>query len=479
MPIWVLATDGVIRVTLFLHVIYRRRPVSVTLAWLVLIALVPIISVVAYLMIGESRLGVHRAKQYEAFTKKLELEALKLWEERGYLATDILGTAQTARLGVTSGSLPAMRGSRLGLIGDDLEMLALLVQDIDAATDHVHIVTYIWTHDAGATRVAEALIRAAKRGVVCRVLVDGVGSWKFIGGPLWCRMREGGVNMLEALPVNWFRRPFARVDLRNHRKIAVIDGRIGYCGSQNIHDTTFRSSKWRRTGPWIDASVRVVGPAAQALGVTFLRDWCLDTSETMTDVARYLPPLEPGAAPDQILQVLPSGPGRTPKAIHEAVLTIIYSAREEVVMTSPYFVPDEALLSALTSAAARGVKVTVVLPHRSDSPLVAAASRSFYVDLLDAGVSIWHHMPGLLHAKTLTMDGKIGLIGSANMDARSFFLNFEATMFVYDNDFTKELLNLQQTYIAKSREIVPKRWHERKWWEVLRDNTVQLLGPLL
>lgn len=478
-PIWLEITDIAIRVVLGLYVVYRRRPVAVTLAWLVIIAFLPIVAVFVYLMVGDTPLGVRRARQYEAFTKDLERQALALWKERGWETETGTDHARLARFGTKVWGLPPMRGNRLRLLRDNNTMLDSLVADIDGAKDHVHMVFYIWVEDTCGRRVGEALMRAKARGVECRVLVDGVGSWAFINGPLWNQMRGAGVQLLEALRVNWIRRPFARLDLRNHRKITVVDGRIGYCGSQNIHDTGFKSPRWKRAGRWVDASVRVEGPSAQALGVTFLRDWQLDSDETITDIVRYLPPIEVDAAKGRLVQVVPSGPGPTPQAIHQALLTLIYSAETDLVMTTPYFVPDEALLSALVAAATRGVKVRLVMPRASDSMIVAIASRSYYVDLLAAGVRIWHYTGGLLHAKVMSVDGNVAMVGSTNMDARSFFLNFEITLFVYDTAFTADLRALQMHYLESSHEVLLDRWRKRRWWVTLRDNAVQLLGPLL
>lgn len=480
LPIWLYIIDWVLRIALAVHVIMRRRPVAVSLAWLALLLALPILSIFIYALVGETRLGIHRAKRHEAMTKKLDEQAIGLWHHR-HLDTEAIGEefSQIARYGTAVAGLPPLRGNRLTLLPDNESMLAALERDIDAALSHVHLLYYIYLADTAGTAVGDALIRAVRRGVACRLLVDGVGSRAFLKSKLCDRMREGGVQVVEALPVNLLRRPFARVDLRNHRKIAVFDGKIAYCGSQNITDTAFRSHKWRNTGQWIDASVRVDGPAAQALAVTFLRDWQLDSVEDITDVSQFLPNPSQHEDHDCVVQVVPSGPGPTPEAIHQALLTLIYSSREEIIMTTPYFVPDQATLESLRAAAARGVAVTLVMPRVSDSPLVAAASRSHYLDLLESGVRIKHYERGLLHAKTVTIDRKVGLIGSTNFDQRSFFLNFEATLFIYDDDFASVLRFMQVGYMHDAEDVDLIAWRNRSWWASLRDNSAQLLGPLL
>lgn len=483
-----LALQIATQLVLIVRVVMARRPVTATLAWLAVLILVPVVGIAVYLLIGENRLGSLRLRRYKALTKGLEEQAMAMWKHQHAAVgrfNDQWG--HIARFGTAATGFPPLRGNRLSLLNDAEGMLDALVADVDAAESHVHLLTYIWMPGGHATKVVDALIRAAARGVQCRVLVDAVGSKRFLRSADADRLRRGGVRLVAALPANPVRMLFARIDLRNHRKIAVIDGHTAYVGSQNITDSSFRSTPLRRTGPWIDATLRIVGPASQALAIVFLRDWILDSREELHDLRPFLPEL-PQAAPgsgtaDSIAQIVPSGPGGAgggePDAIHQALLTTIYSAREELLMTTPYFVPDEATRMALQSAAMRGVRVTLVMPSVSDSPLVAAASRSHYLDLLESGVRIMHYRNGLLHAKTITVDRQIALIGSANLDARSFWLNFEITAFIYDDDFASQVRFMQADYLAHSTEVELAAWQNRSSLAVFRDNTAQLLGPLL
>lgn len=479
-PLWLLIVDWLLRLALAVHVVMRRRPVAASLAWLTVILFVPFLGVLVYFLVGEIRLGSRRAKKYERLTKGLEAEAFKLLTQRRFVQQEVgPEAASIAEFGAAVSGLPPLRGNQLTLLPDNDAVLAALEQDIRSATDHIHMLYYIWSDDGAGRRISVALIAAAKRGVRVRVLVDGAGSSPFLSSSLVDEMREGGVSVVEALPVSLWRIPFARIDLRNHRKIAVFDGKVAYCGSQNICDSNYRPRARPRKGKWIDATVRVHGPAAQALAVTFLRDWHLDSEEELGDIGRFLPPITPGEDAESIVQVIPSGPGPTPQAIHQAFLTTIYLAREELILVTPYFVPDEAMMEALCAAATRGVHVVLVIPEKSDAPLVAAAARSHYLDLLEAGVEVWEHRGGLLHAKTLTMDGRVGLIGTTNMDQRSFFLNFEVTMFIYDDDFASVMRFMQMDYLNKSRRVFLDEWRKRPSWHILRDNAAQLLGPLL
>jgi cardiolipin synthase len=435
-----------------------------------------------YLLVGENRLGSRRIRRYEAVSKGVEQQAAAVWKQE-HAATDEFDQewGHVARFGSAVSGMPPLRGNRLTLVHSSEEMLDSLTRDIDAAKSHVHILTYIWMPGGKPVDVVDALLRAATRGVQCRVLVDAVGSKKFLRCPDCRRLVPGGVKVVIALPVNPFRLLLARLDLRNHRKIVVIDGRLAYAGSQNIADSTFRSNRFRRTGPWIDATLRIDGPAAQALATVFLRDWMMDADEEFGDLGPYFPQLDVGPEDEgnSVVQIVPSGPGLSPMAIHQALLTTIYAAREELIMTTPYFVPDEATRTALQTAAMRGVRVTLVMPSVSDSPLVAAASRSHYLDLLESGVRIMHFRHGLLHAKTVTIDRRIALIGSANFDARSFWLNFEVTAFIYDDNFASVVRFMQLDYLSHSYEVELHDWRRRPSWQVFRDNVAQLWGPLL
>ena len=518
LPTWIplvaFLVDWALRLSLAAVIIVRRRPVATSLAWLAVLMFVPVIGLVAYVLVGENRLGSRRIRRYEALTKGIHQEAVRIWHHRHSEPDHSQERYDPiARYGTNATGFPALRNNRLTCLNSAEDFLDCVCEDIACAKSHVHILTYIWQVGGGARsadgqprmtagdRVGQALIEAARRGVCCRVLVDAVGSSAFLRSELAGRMRQSGIQVVAALPANVFRSLFQRLDLRNHRKIIVVDGVIGYAGSQNITDDTFRSKPRRQTGPWIDSSLRVQGPAVYALQAVFLRDWMLDSDVPIGALDQYIPPLppftpaprpEPGARTSSttsvqseapcVVQVIPSGPGgggQAPQAIHQAMLTTIFAAHEELVMTTPYFVPDDATRSALMAAATRGVSVTLVMPKVSDSRLVASASRSHYLDLLESGVRILHYRKGLLHAKTMTVDRNIAIIGSANMDARSFWLNFEVTLFVYDDDFGSVVRFMQTQYIADSDEVHLDEWRKRSLWETFRDNAAQLLGPLL
>lgn len=475
--------DICLRATMFVVVVsHRKRPVPTTQAWLVLVLVLPFIGSILYLFFGEIRLGARRLKEYRTLTTEVEPLAIAKWWEKKLTARSPFTREglfdPVAKDATALGGFPPLIGNRLELIGDTDELLRRVAKDIDEARSFVQMLYYIWMDGGLANEVVEALIRAAKRGVDCKVLVDAMGSKAFIKGEGPRRLREAGVRVHVALPMGIFRSFVSRLDLRNHRKIAVIDGTCAYCGSQNLTDTTFHFRKRKHLGPWIDASVRVEGPAVQALTVTFLRDWAMEEDAPVTLDDKVLPPA-PTPESGAIVQVVPTGPRPDVAAMRESVLMALYAARQEVVITTPYFVPDEATMAALTSAARRGVATTVLVPRVIDSKIVALAAQSHFEELIEAGVRVlWFHA-GLLHSKAMTVDGAFSMIGSANLDMRSFWLNFEVTLLVYDHAFTGELRALQEGYIQKSERIEITRWRKRPFAVRALESVIRLFGGVL
>jgi len=470
-----LITDWVIRIAIVSAVMARRRHVSASLAWIAVVLFLPIVGLVAYLLVGESRLGRRRAHRYHAAAGEVQPAARALWTHR---FLDWTGERERyrsiARYGLAAAGSPPVSGNRVELIAESDGFLSSLARDIDEAQHHVHLQTYIFQPGEATGGVVGALERAAGRGVTCRVLADAVGSKHFFRSALPGRLRDAGVLVEAALPANPLRMLFARIDVRNHRKVAVIDSRLAYAGSQNLAGPEFAANV--RVGPWVDATLRMQGPAAHALQSVFLCDWLVE-SDAPLDPPSFFPEID--EAGDSVVQIVPSGLGLAPHAIHESIMTTIYSARDELVMTTPYFVPGEEVVGALKAAAMRGVAVTLVMPARVDAPLVRAAGFAYYHELLETGITIRHYRPGMLHSKTITVDHELAAVGSANFDLRSFMLNFEVTTLVYDSDFASLLRTLQQRYIDESDEVELDRWRRRAVARRVADNAAQLVAPLL
>ncbi len=453
----------------------KGRSPAVRLAWIVLIIALPFIGSLSYLLLGTTRLGRKRIRRHATIVAEipasLEAHAPELEKIIGRVPKAYQSIANLAE---AVGASMVVGGNHAELLSETEKLLETLVADIDAAEDHCHLLYYIVLDDQAGQAICGALQRAAGRGVTCRLLVDAVGSKAFLKSSLPGSLRGAGVEVVAALPVNIIRSAFARMDIRNHRQVAVIDGRIGYLGSQNIAEASFAPKP--EFAPWVDASVRVEGPVVHDLQALFVQDWYMDTDASL---AYMLGSPVCNADNTMPVQIMATGPNFDSLALRELLQTAVFAAREELVLTTPYFAPDEATEAAICIAALRGVQTHLVVPAQNDSKMVAAASRSRYQRLQAAGVNIHEFKGGLLHAKTITIDKATAMIGSANLDRRSLDLNFEVSMLVYDSDFASQLRFLQSSYMTKST-VLPSHaaadWplHERLW-----NNAMGLISPLL
>jgi cardiolipin synthase len=476
--ICVFLVDLVIRLGLSARVIMRRLPVGVSLAWLFIVLVFPFAGAVTYLFIGEARLGRFRALRAAQLRKPFHRWMAQIERKEPIDWSNCPAAEAIARMCESGMHIPPLPGNQLTLLCDYETTLQSLVNDIDAAQQTCHLEFYIW-HPGGSTEeVVAALIRAAARDVTCRVLLDDVGSREFLRSAHTPRLRSAGVMVLAALRAQLWRVFFVRFDLRLHRKIVVIDGRIAYTGSLNLADPRYFKQNLG-IGEWVDAMVRVQGPAVEPLAITFLGDWALESresTETLRQTAGIHRDVPQGTAP---VQVIPSGPAHGVGVIEDILIATIYSAQRRLILTTPYFVPDESLLKALTSAARRGVDVTLIMPAKVDLKLAQWAEQASQGDLLAAGVRVLLFEGGLLHTKSVSVDGAFSLFGSLNMDPRSLHLNFEITLAIYDSAFTGALEGLQQTYAARSRTLSPENWRSRPRIDRFLENAARLVGPLL
>jgi cardiolipin synthase len=471
----ILAAHWLIAIGLSLRVIARKLPVGVSLAWLAVVLSVPFAGAAAYLLFGGKRLGGDRVARQEALRASVETD-LALLRESPSAISPAAGTAgeQLHRQTLKITNVPALRGNRTVLLHDYGSFFDSLITDIDGASDFCHLAFYIWCRGGRADDLAQSLLRARSRGVRCRILIDAVGSKPFLKGKEIRSLREAGVEVVAALPPS-FRR---RADLRNHRKIALVDGRVGYTGSQNLVDPRYFKQD-SGVGEWVDAVVRLEGPAVSALATVFELDWSVETGAPFEAPESVQDPIDGDSEAGTLIQVVPSGPGHFPDSIRRLLLTAIYSARKSLTLTTPYFVPDEAVLTALLSAAARGVEVTLILPAKNDSLLVRYAGVAYYSELMEAGVRIALFQGGLLHTKSMVIDGELSLFGSVNLDMRSFWLNFEISLFVYGRDFAESLAELQRDYLDRSSQLDPEAWRKRPAPRRFLEDAARLVGPLL
>ncbi len=447
---------------------------SARLAWVTVISALPGVGIAAYFLFGEIRL--ERAKRERMREVRNQLLAAQASSPDQPLTLQGPAIPSFAAGHATSGFIP-VAGNRLTLLPEGDAMMEDMFTAIDAAQDHVHVLFYIWLPDITGTRMADSLCRAARRGVACRVLVDDHGARRLIRSPLWRQMQGAGVALERAAPVG---NPlvsllFRRLDLRNHRKIVVVDNRISWVGSRNCADAAFAIKP--RFAPWVDILMRLEGPVVRQQQAVFLHDWMTHHAEDLSALLSTDAP-EPKAGP-VIAQVIASGPDDVYTTPSDAMRAMIYAATDHLFLTTPYYVPDQALHTALCSAAERGVRVDLILPARNDSLIVGAASESLYPDLLRAGVRIHLFEQGLIHSKIVTVDGLFGMIGTANLDHRSFDLNYENSLMFQSAEVIAALDARQHSYITRARTIEGddvQRWSALRR---LRNNTVALASPLL
>ncbi|WP_414474815.1 cardiolipin synthase [Microvirga sp. M2] len=465
-----LMSEWIIRL-LMLVIIPSRRSPEAAKGWLLFGFFLPWPALALYLLIGRPDYPKWRRTQFARLPHVLKGEVARVRELHARQEPNLPpNLAQAARLVQNLGHFPALNGNGADLLTQYDQTLERIAADIDAATDHVHLLFYIFADDASGRMIIASLARAVERGVVCRVLIDALGSHAW--APQVIKALEGaGVTAHLVLPVRLLRRRSIRADLRNHRKIAVIDGQIGYVGSQNIVDADFNPRVTNQ-----ELVVRVCGPVVLELQAVFVADWFLETDQVLKGPGLFPDPVRGG---EVVAQALPSGPDYPTAGIERVIEAFIHGAREKVVITTPYFIPSETLLHALETAVLRGVEVHIVLSKPVDQMLVHLAQRSYYTELLEAGIKIHLYRDKLLHAKHLSIDRDISLIGSSNMDMRSFTLNSEISLVLFDRELTARLIGEQARYFASSDLLLGEQWKTRSFARKIIENIARLLTPLL
>ena len=447
------------------------------LAWFMVMLFAPYVGVTLYLLFGEISLGrtVHQ-RHDEIFAKLRTMAAGSLGSCDQNLEGNVETEYQTAFRAASVDGFETTLGNKAELLADAATARSRFIEDIDNATESVQCLFYIWLDDNTGRNVAAALARASRRGVVVHAMADGLGSRKFVRSKYWREMRDAGVKLSVALPMKWVVDTilFSRLDLRNHRKISVIDSSITWCGSQNCADPEFLVKA--KYAPWVDIMLRLKGPVVAQNKLLFASDWLLNSDEEVpASFAMKATEIE-GGFPAQIFA---DGPTDRRGATPQLFATLLTLARKEVVISTPYFVPNSTVLDAICAAAIRATDVTMIFPKRNDSWVVAAASHGYYRQLLEHGVKIFEFRGGLLHSKTFTIDRKLSLIGSTNLDLRSFDLNYENDILLRDDAMTQLIYNRQQEYIAESDPVTLEdvnawTYHRRIW-----NNVVATIGPIL
>ncbi|GBH31082.1 cardiolipin synthase A/B [Sphingobium xenophagum] len=444
------------------YVPLRKTPAA-AVSWLLLIAFLPVPGLFIFLAIGRTKTSTWRRDRFAAIAPDLHRLAAQL--RQGIPAVGY--TEQVAGLAEAIGHMPAVAGNSLELIADYEDLIRRLIADIDDANRSVHLLAYIFADDQAGTMVIDALARAAERGVSCRVLVDPVGSSRWFRR-INQRLRASGVNVRASMPLapvyRWTRR-----DLRNHRKLYLIDGRIGYVGSQNLVDPDFIKGIVNT-----EIMARVTGPAVASCEAVFASDWQIETQESLAEAIKV-----PESTGKSVLQIMPSGPDYGDEGYRSLLLSLLYMARHHVRIVTPYLIPDDAVLAAFKALNQRGVEVELVISTVGDHPIVRLAQSSYYQELAQAGVMLQVFAGGLLHAKTVTIDDHTAVIGSANLDIRSFVLNDEVSLIIYDRVSVQAVASVLDEFVSKTVPFNMERWQQRGAVLRLAANVARLASPVL
>ena len=477
---WLLALflfDLSIRIAAIIIIPRNRRPTS-AMAWLLAIYFIPIVGVLLFLLIGNPRLPRKKRQQQEQINT-----ALRENGENVSVGTLRPGAPAWFRglvdLNTNLGAMPLTGDNQATLISEYQASLDAMAEAIRGARSYVHVEFYILQTDASTDNFFAALEEVAARGITVRVLLD---HWANRGKPFYKktlrRLDRMGAAWKLMLPVQPLKGKWQRPDLRNHRKLLVVDGNVAFVGSQNVTDSTYNLKKNIKRGlHWVDLMARVEGPVVSSIDVVFLSDWYSETGEILTDQVD----LASVASSDGNLdcQIVPSGPGFEYQNNLKLFMGLLFAAREKIIIVSPYFVPEESLLLSLVTACQRGIHVELFVSEEGDQAMVYHAQRSYYEALLRAGVKIWmYKRPFILHSKSLTIDDEVAVIGSSNMDMRSFGLNMEISMMVRGEEFVADMRRVEAEYRSLSRELTLEEWLKQPLRSTVLDNLARLTSAL-
>lgn len=464
-----------IRLFMICYIPQKHTPSTAT-AWLLAIYFWPWPGFLLYSLFGSTSLPQERIDRHETLLRSLDADKRmfrRIFDDEAHWLPDEL--VRFGALGRKLGDMCITRGNDFLLIDREEAFIRSLAADVESARISVHLLFYIFARDSMTEPLFRALEGAAARGVACRVLVDALGAKAFLKKDARS-LQAAGVRVEKALPPRLLRRTptTARYDLRNHRKIAVIDGRIGYTGSHNVTEPSYGG---KANGLlWRDLTLRLVGPVVLQLQGVFMEDWFVETREMLLSDEAFPAPEFAGEA---VVQTVPSGPSYPWQNYQRLVVSALHGAKKRVVITTPYLIPDDELLHALETAVLGGVRIQLVIPEKSDQFLVGNAAKAYYDALLEAGVEIRLFQDGILHSKTMTVDHDLAFLGTSNFDIRSFALNFELNLVLYGRGETEAIRKAQDVYIAASKRLTAEAWRGRPRSLRVLHGVTKLFSPLL
>ncbi len=460
-------------VVLVMWIVLQKRPPVATMSWILSLAALPYAGLLIYYVFGPQKLKRSRLR-------RLGSKGM-VAREHGVLQRAVAAmpggdrTRRLAMLVMRSGGYPPSTASDVRLLIDGAQTFESLFEAIAAARHHVHLEYYIYTPDELGTRLRDLLVERLREGIKVRLLIDSLGSKRITRRYMRPFLDAGGqLAFFHSVRMRRFR---PVVNMRTHRKIVICDGRVGFVGGINVcdeQDERFRADAWR------DSHLRIEGLAVHRLQQIFLEDWHYETGEAFD--ADQVEPLRTELAPDleagsHVMQVIASGPDTELAPIQRTMIASINAASQRIWLTTPYFIPDEASLFALTSAALRGIDLRILVPRRGDSRLVTWSARSYFDELIRAGAKLYEYQPRMLHSKTMLVDDRYAFIGTANFDNRSFRLNFEVSVLMYEQQMAERFAEQFQIDLRSSRQVLRDR--RLPWYAVVGEAFARLCSPLL
>ncbi len=470
----------IIAISTVIYVILDNRPPLKTLSWILVLLFLPLIGMILYFYFGhnfrkEKLFEGKKKLDYKEFSRLVSEQSININLHKGRLHPDIQSKLKVINLLLANGKSRVSRKNRATVLQDGKETYESILTALRKAEKHIHIEYYIFEEGEIADQIKDILVKkAAKEHVVVRFIYDSVGSWNLSNGYVR-ELQKAGVRTEAALPVR-FPTLTSKVNYRNHRKIIVVDGKVGFLGGINISDKYIKGDPELKV-PWRDTHLRLEGDAVNDLQLIFLTDWYFLTDEEIAEESVYFPGSE--IEEECIVQVLASGPDTDFQGVMKAYFSAITTARDSLTIVSPYFIPNEAVLTGLKTTAASGVKVRMMLPGVSDSKLVQFASQSYFEELLESGVKIYLYYGGFIHAKVLMVDGIYSTIGTANMDFRSFEQNLEVNAIIYDRGIHHELITQFEKDLERCKEVTLEEWRQRHRGRKITESFSRLFAPIM
>ncbi len=444
----------------------NRSPIR-SLAWVLVLVFIPALGIVLFYFFGQNNRKIRRLSSRYKDWEEMDLSRQLIEEHHSNTPEKFV---LLSRLLSQVGGAILLRGSKVEVFTEGEEKFSTLLEDIRQAKKHIHMEYFIFCNDSTGQKIKEALMKKAAEGVKVRFLYDDVGNIA-VSRKFYNEMKDTGVEVRSFMKVR-FPSFKSRINYRNHRKLVVIDGAIGYIGGMNVGDSYSMDPHWR------DSHLRMQGRGVYALQFHFFRDWfSVDSSEIKITDDGYFPACD--VESDNLLQIASGGPNTEWPNLLQATLSAILSSKRYLYIQTPYFLPTESILEALQTAALSGVDVRLMVSRKSDSPYIDPAARSYYGDLLRAGLRIYEHQTAFIHAKTMVADDYLSVIGSANMDFRSFELNFEINCYLYDSELAIQNKNIFLKDLKACKEIELDTWEKRPWWKKVIESFMRLFAPLM